>query len=288
MGEDANKRMIDELDEALRQLILDRGRFDENTVAISFEQPTGDWAAGLTRPTINCYLYDIRENLELRSAEWLVEQDDQGHASRRLAPKRYDLSYLITVWTQNQVADEHAIFWRVLGALGPLGQFPEEYLSDGLKAQRYPIKARAAQPTRAIQNLPDLWSVMENPLRPSINYVVTLAIEHDIAFTSTLVVSKRVDIVSKTDPAQPPERLLQFGGIVYREDDERQHVSGARITMLTTGRSTVSDAHGRYSFANVPAGEHHLRVEFDGHSVEREIDLPLDPEQDGRRHDLAV
>jgi len=280
--------MIDELDEALRQLILDRGRFDENTVAISFEQPTGDWAAGLTRPTINCYLYDIRENLELRSAEWLVEEDGNGRASRRLAPKRYDLSYLITVWTQNQVADEHAIFWRVLGALGPAGVLPEEYLSDALKAQRYPIKSRAAQPTRAIQNLPDLWSVMDNPLRPSINYVVTLAMEHDVAFTSTLVVSKRIDIVPKTGPAQPPEQLLQFGGVLYRKEDETQHVPHARITMLTTGRRVVSDEHGRYSFANVPPGDHELLIEFDDEEVRRQIHLATEREEDGQHYDLAL
>lgn len=101
--------MINDLDESIRKLVLSKAGFTEDSVTLSFDQPTGDWAAGLTRLTINLYLYDIRENLELRSQEWLTTKRTDGKVEQKLAPRRYNLSYLITVWTQKQTEDEHAI-----------------------------------------------------------------------------------------------------------------------------------------------------------------------------------
>lgn len=265
--------MINQLDETIRRLVLSRGNLDSHSVMVSFDQPTGDWAAGLTRPTINFYLFDIRENIELRSQEWLVERDDNGQTHKRLAPLRYDLSYLVTVWTQNQVEDEHAILWRVLGALAGASTLPEEMLEPGLRNQPYPIRARTAQPSRAIENLPDLWGVMENQLRPSINYVVTLAMERDVVFTSPWVLASRIDLLNRLDPERHPETLLQIGGVVYRADDE-QPIKEATVTVVETGATTRTDRFGRYHLANVPSGALHLRVQVDGRTVEHPVKVP--------------
>lgn len=267
--------MINQLDETIRRLVLSRGNLDSDSVMVSFDQPTGDWAAGLTRPTINFYLFDIRENIELRSQEWLVERDDNGQTHKHLAPLRYDLSYLVTVWTQNQVEDEHAILWRVLGALAGASTLPEEMLEPGLRNQPYPIRARTAQPSRAIENLPDLWGVMENQLRPSINYVVTLAMERDVVFTSPWVLASRLHFLNRRDPERHPETLLQIGGIVYRADDE-QPIKEATVTLVETGATTRTDRFGRYRFANVPPGALHLRVQADGRASEHPVTAPSD------------
>lgn len=278
--------MIQELDETIRELILTYGNFGRNNIEISFDQPTGAWAAGLTRPTINCYLYDLRENLELRSAEISVERGQDGKAIKQLAPRRYDLSYLITVWTQGQVADEHAVLWRVLAVLAERSPLPEGVCQGALASQPYPIKGRAAQPALPIESLPDLWGVMENQLRPAINYQVTLAMEREITFTRPMVFTKRVR-VGRRDDITLGDEVLQFAGIVHAAGEVGQALSGAAVTLLERGETVYTDAYGRYSFPNVVPGTYHVQVKVDGRESEHTFDVPA-VDRDGSRYDLEA
>lgn len=265
--------MINDLDETIRKLVMTHARFDENSVDITFDQPTGDWAAGLTRPTVDFYLYDIRENLELRNQEWTVERRPDGTGAKRMAPLRYSLSYLVTVWTQNQVEDEHAILWRVLAALARHPTIPQELLQGELRGQPYAILAQTAQPSMAIGNMPDLWGVMENQLRPSLDYVVTVAMDRDVAFTGPLVLTKRIRVGQRGEEAWDQE-ILQVAGMVRAKDDPQRPMAGAVVRLANLGLETETDAHGRYRFANVPAGEHSMEVVVSGRTERRSIQVP--------------
>ena len=64
--------MITDLNETIRQLLIQKGPLDPGEVDISFETPDREWAASISNPTINLYLYDIRENHELRATEGLT------------------------------------------------------------------------------------------------------------------------------------------------------------------------------------------------------------------------
>jgi hypothetical protein len=278
--------MIQELDETIRELVLTYGNFGRNNIEISFDQPTGDWAAGLTRPTIDCYLYDLRENLELRSAEISVERGQDGKATKHLAPRRYDLSYLVTVWTQGQVADEHAVLWRVLGVLAEQSPLPQEICQGELAGQPYPIKTRAAQPALPIESLPDLWGVMENQLRPAINYEVTLAMEREITFTRPMVFTKRIRVGRRGD-VEVGEEILQFAGIVHEAGEGGQALSDAAVTLLERGETVYTDGYGRYSFANVVPGTYHVQVKVDGRESEHALDIPA-TDHGGSRYDLEA
>jgi len=265
--------MINDLDETIRKLVMTHARFDENSVDITFDQPTGDWAAGLTRPTVDFYLYDIRENLELRNQEWTVERRPDGTGAKRMAPLRYSLSYLVTVWTQNQVEDEHAILWRVLAALARHPTMPQELLQGEMRGQPYAILAQTAQPSMAIGNMPDLWGVMENQLRPSIDYVVTVAMDRDVAFTGPLVLTKRIRVGQRGEEAWDQE-ILQVAGMVRAKDDPQRPMAGAVVRLADLGLETETDAYGRYRFANVPAGEHSMEVVVGGRTERRSIQVP--------------
>jgi len=265
--------MINDLDETIRKLVMTHARFDENSVDITFDQPTGDWAAGLTRPTVDFYLYDIRENLELRNQEWTVERRPDGTGAKRMAPLRYSLSYLVTVWTQNQVEDEHAILWRVLAALARHPTMPQELLQGEMRGQPYAILAQTAQPSMAIGNMPDLWGVMENQLRPSLDYVVTVAMDRDVAFTGPLVLTKRIRVGQRGEEAWDQE-ILQVAGMVRAKDDPQRPMAGAVVRLADLGLETETDAYGRYRFANVPAGEHSMEVVVGGRTERRSIQVP--------------
>ena len=61
--------MIQDIDETLKELLVQRGGVDTASIDIRFEMPNREWSAAITKPTINLFLYDIRENHELRSAQ---------------------------------------------------------------------------------------------------------------------------------------------------------------------------------------------------------------------------
>ncbi|MHB1354887.1 MAG: Pvc16 family protein [Anaerolineae bacterium] len=276
--------MINDLDESIRKLVLSKSGLTEASVTLSFDQPTGDWAAGLTRPTINLYLYDIRENLELRSQEWLTTKRADGKVEQKLAPRRYNLSYLITVWTQKQTEDEHAILWRVLAVLASCSTLPEEVLQGEMRNQAFPVLAQIAQPSIAIQNLPDLWSVMQNQLRPSINYVITLAMERQIAFTGPLVLTKQITF-SRIPGGPIGEEIWQIAGIVHRKG--AGPLAGVEVKLVEAGQMTTSDQFGRYSFTRIAPGTYHVQAQVGGKKAERSILVPPQ-DSDLTHYDLAL
>jgi len=267
--------MIHLLDDAIRKLIQTETGYAAPDVEVSFSQPTGDWAAGLTHPVINCYLYDVRENNELRSAEWTVDRGPNGYAAKRMAPLRFDVSYLITVWTQDHIDDEHAMLWRVLESLATHETLPDQYCDEALKSQPYPLRCKTAQATRAIDDLPDLWSVMDNPLRPSINYVVTMAMERMEPIHSRQVVTKQIDVVQRGVIETQAETILQIGGIVHNGGRTPAPIAGASVTLVETAQQTLTDRLGRYRFRNVPRGRYRLVAAHEGMHGEREIIVPL-------------
>lgn len=268
--------MIHLLDEAIRKLILAETGYAEPDVEVSFSRPTGDWAAQLTHPVIDCYLYDIRENTELRSAEWSVDRGPNGYAARRIAPLRLDASYLITVWAPDHVADEHTMLWRVLQALATHEVLPEEYCGPELRDQPYPLRCKAGQINLAIDGLSGFWSGMGHPLHPSIHYVVTLAMERAAPIESRQVVTKQLNVRQEPGPAElTPEVILQIGGIVHDGRPSPSPLAGASVTLVETAQYAVTDHLGRYRFRSVPAGHYTLLAEHEGRRGEREIVVPL-------------
>lgn len=280
--------MIRGLDETIKALILEKANFSASDVDIRFDQPTRDWAAGLTKPAINCYMYDIRENRDLRNREWIVERQTNGQTRKKIAPLRVDLTYLITAWT-NEVEDEHGILWRLLVALASVQVLPQDMLKGDLATQPYPLITLTAQVSEAMQNLSDLWNVMENELKPAINYTVTLAVDREYVFRSPMVFTKRVDIYPDTDrpPQSGPESLLQIGGIVHTEDDAAQPVVDAEVLVVERGQRTQSDRFGRYTFRSIPPGAYTLRVTSEGRSVDRPIQVP-DGNADLTMYDVEI
>src|SRR5207249_3314208 len=58
--------MIHEIDEALRTLVR-RDAVNGTDVEVLFDAPTKDWAARRNAPTVDIYLYDIREDMKWRA-----------------------------------------------------------------------------------------------------------------------------------------------------------------------------------------------------------------------------
>jgi len=264
--------MIKSLDETIKHIILTKGKFNSGDVDIRFDQPTRDWSAGLTKPAINCYLYDIRENRELRNREWIVDRQPNGQAKKKISPLRVDLSYLITAWT-TEVEDEHAVLWRLLAALSSVPILPEELLKGELVHQPFPINAQTAQISEALPNLSDLWNVMENELKPAINYTATLAVDREYVFSGPMVFTKEIRF-RQLGIDMLPEVVLQIAGIVHEKGKGGQPIVGAEVTIVERGQSVQTDRFGRYTVRNLPAGSYRVRVSAQGRTAEHKLVVP--------------
>src|SRR5262245_38845127 len=115
--------MINDLDSTLEQLLKQELPASlVGQVAISFAAPDDKFPpSSVSLPAIDLFLYDVRENRELRSNEWTVERRPDGTASRTRAPVRVDCSYLITAWpsesSPNPAKDEHMLLGEVMVVL---------------------------------------------------------------------------------------------------------------------------------------------------------------------------
>jgi len=135
--------MINDVDETIKQLLITKVPLDPAEVDISFDMPDREWSASIAKPTVNIYLYDVHENRDLRNNEWNVTTID-GIATRTKPPARVDLSYLITVWT-NDTADQHRLLGYLLATLFRYQELPIEVLQGTLQQIEYPLLTKTAQ-----------------------------------------------------------------------------------------------------------------------------------------------
>ncbi len=157
-----------EVDDALRALI-GRHLGEETGVEVAFDAPNSDWAARQSAPTINVFLYDIREDTSRRDAVPQDVRNDDGRViARRPPPRRFRVSYLLTAWTQRP-EDEHRLLAQVLSALLAYGQLPSDVLSGSLAELGVTIPIEVAQPPSQDRSLSDIWSALGGELKPSID-----------------------------------------------------------------------------------------------------------------------
>jgi hypothetical protein len=164
-------RMIQDVDDALRTLVR-REALNGADVEVAFDAPTRDWSARRNAPTLDLYLYDIREDLQRREVVWQAMRDAAGLVTdRRPPPRHYKLSYLVTAWTQRP-EDEHRLLSAVLGCFVRHERLPEDVLVGSLSDWELPVFTTIALPPPADRSLSDVWSALGGELKPSLDLVV--------------------------------------------------------------------------------------------------------------------
>ena len=109
-----------------------------------------------------------------------------------------------------------------------------------------------------LRNSADFWSALDNQLKPSISYVVTIPVEIDVAIPGPEVKTKILRFKNRHNG--PPEETVQISGIVYRKGDPEQVVPDVRISMRELQRTAKADRNGKYTFRKVSRGSHTLDV----------------------------
>ena len=176
--------MIQDLDATIERLLSDRAPPGSELAGadISFEIPDEEWRSSLSSLTVNCYLYDIQENLDLRTYEPMIQRSNDGTAAiHRLAPRRINCAYCITAWsaaTTDPVLEEHRLLGQILQVLLRNPTIPDGLLQGGLVGQIPPYPTVIAA-TDGMKNNPEFWNALDQQLKPSLSYVITLAMLMD-------------------------------------------------------------------------------------------------------------
>jgi len=164
--------VIHEVDSALLALI-EREATGTTDVEVVFDAPTKEWAGRRNAPTIDVYLYDIREDLRRRERGLLNEYDAQQRiAARHLPPRFFKLSYLVTAWTQRP-EDEHRLLSSLLACFLRHEALPADLLTGPLAEIGLSVPVAVALPPPEDRSFADVWSALGGELKPSLDLVVS-------------------------------------------------------------------------------------------------------------------
>ncbi len=164
--------MIQDVDESLRALVK-RDALNGADVEVAFDAPTKEWAARRNAPTVDIYLYDIREDLHRREVMWEPVRDKTGKVTgRRPPPRRFKLSYLVTAWTQRP-EDEHRLLSALLASFVRNETIPKDVLAGVLATSDEALIVTIALPPPQDRSLSDVWTALGGELKPSLDLVVT-------------------------------------------------------------------------------------------------------------------
>ena len=197
--------MLADLDETIRRFLIGYAPLDTSEVDISFDTPDREWSSRLNRPTVNCFLLDLKENHELRSTGYNVAREN-GSYVRTKEPIRLDATYQVSVWAQ-AAEDEHQLLWHVLATLSRHPSLPEDTYEGEVRAQPFGIIARVAQPDDGPRNVVEMWQAIDNKVRPTITYTLTVALDPNVATSGPLVLRRRTRVEQLAPPVKLPDAV---------------------------------------------------------------------------------
>lgn len=300
--------MLEDLDQTLKQLLRERGRLRAEEVDVRFEMPNREWAGKLAKPSINLYLFDLRENRDLRLNEWAWQSAPPDRGLRGRPPVRVDVTYLVTAWTAH-IEDEHRLLSRVLVTTLQHSELPQELLQGALRAQSMPIRLQVAQADGVLESPADFWAAMDNQLKGGVTLTATLTLDTEALETAPLVLTKQVRLRASAGRArrrrpvgapattetehQPTsddlDQWAQIAGTVYGQGEPAAPLGGATVVLVEKGLATETDERGRFTFPRLSQGEYTLSVRVAGEERWRgAVSVPspsYDLRLDGRRED---
>ena len=264
--------MLADLDETLRTLLkeeLEVHGFEG--VDIAFDAPSRDWSGQLSKPTVNVFLYDLRETEALRTSEW-GRLSRNGRTFETRPPMVMEASYAVTAWTQ-AVEDEHRLLSQVLAIFFAYPEIPQDKLNGRLAngSQAWPIKARIGQ---GKGEKSDFWSAVGGQYKVSLDYVVRVSVESGAMRERGPEVRTQTIRTQMTDaPKRAVLEMHRSGGKVT--DKKGQPLADVWITLPDLGSWTSSRSDGEFRFDRLPPGRHRVVARTaDGRETNSHIEVP--------------
>lgn len=276
--------MIADLDQSIKKMLVADLPVKNGEIEITFDQPNREWSNKLTRPTVDFFLYDLRENTTYRRSGMDQLKGGNGNdltARMKKPPHRIDCFYMLTTWAA-EPEDEHRLMTRVLMSLFRYPVIPEQFLVGTVQHPLMPIQTYLARHDR-LTNPADVWSALDNEMRPTVCYSATLTldpwtvIEGPIVQTFTIRSGRasRLPVYQEFDEDGFSTELIYVGGTVRSKTDGRQPLAGLEVAIKGRGWFDKTDEDGRFTLGGMPAGDYTLVVWPEtGKPKEKKISVP--------------
>jgi hypothetical protein len=201
-------------------------------VAVNFDPdlpPKGDRGRG--NATVSVLLFDIREEVDRRPADWQDVRDRETYSGRRPPTRFYRLRYLVTAWGSDTRA-EHELLGSIVEKL-PVSPFPVDEEETTIEV---------ALPTDGgLQTLLDLWSAFGVAPRAAIELHAIARVEAALEAVGPPVEHLRLRVEQTGTGARTP--VFSDSAIVrkWRSTRVDEHTADDETA---TGSGTRRDAHG--------------------------------------------
>lgn len=159
--------MLEHVDDSLETLLRAAVPLSSTDVDVAFEAPDREWSAKLTRPTVNVFLWDIRQSTAHASSGIRTVIRDGVHVHQPAFPV-IELRYVVTAWTSDH-SDERALLAGLVRALLANPRVPRDFIPTALAA----IEPPTIEMARAGEDHMDVFKALEGKVKPGINIVVS-------------------------------------------------------------------------------------------------------------------
>jgi hypothetical protein len=290
--------MIDVVDELLRAVLLLDVAELTSEVQVSFEPPDERWRTNVSTlhvgnhpaPAVNVYLADVREQLALRSTDWVVDVS-AGQVTREPPPVRLDCHYLLTAWSPavasagvEPTRDEHRLLYAAAAAL--LGVRPlraSRVLAPGsAELARIPEQLRDTDlpllvaPAEGFSGLSFFWGTMgaDSRWKPVLYFVVTVPVLPGIHPAGPPVTTALLDLEGA---GRLPGGPAWIGGLVRNRAGMPLRAASVQLE-APAGQvlvSTETDGDGRFTLPVQGPAPHRLRASAPGAGEQvRDVEVP--------------
>lgn len=259
--------MIPDVDEVLKKLLIHEIQIKGNEVDIQFDQPRREWSSRLSKPTINLFLFDIRENLRLRGAEqYRTITRPDGVSEIRRNPVRMDLRYLMSAWVK-EPEDEHLLLASAINGLLRNPFLPEKLLTKNLKDQPSPMPIEVATfPPEAgpIDKFSEIWGVLDNEMRPGILLTVTVSFDPYKPAEYKQVRTRELGFFQDPNPKKPDEKMRtrsrNYRTVSGTIKSEKYAPTSLSLILVETQQPVEISDKGEYALHKIADGEYHLDI----------------------------
>jgi len=255
----SGQTVISDLDKTLKHMF--QAEFGTSLpFDLSFAIPDKSFApVTKTNTTLNCYLYEINEDRELRSVVPMLQRNINGTIDKAFPPARIKLSYCITAWSPAQSTpdgepqlDEHTLLSQVLEVLLKYPVLPTEILQGTLAGQD-PLPPTTVVLPDTSKSTSDFWSAIGGQLRPSIDYKVTVSLTYQTPSTRPMVTT----MVTSFGSEGP---FYTIGGTVRDSRTQPNALASAWVRVNETRQTYVTDEAGQFLISQIAAGNYTLTV----------------------------
>jgi Pvc16 N-terminal domain/Carboxypeptidase regulatory-like domain len=242
---------IADLDEALRSLLrreLKRHGFEG--VDVAFDAPSRDWSGKLTNPTVDLFLYDLRE---ASSRAQLAPSERRGNGQAVVTPPalELELTYAVTAWTK-AVEDEHRLLSQVLAILFSYKRLPAELLDAALDGGSTLARAETSV-GRPREEKADFWTSVGGQYKASIDFVVHIQVASGAAYVRGPEVRTQTMRTRISDgPARTMTEFHRIAGTLT--DADARPVGDAWVAIPAAGLWTATNREGRFRFDRIQPG----------------------------------